>query len=418
MDRLCIEGNRPLNGSIKIQGSKNAALPILAATLLVDGVTTLMNCPNITDVSHMLNLLLDTKSIVSKKEHNIQVNAAYINDTMFTQSDVNCMRCSILMLGAMLGREKRICLDYPGGCIIGKRPVDIHLNAFQKLGAIIEVTGERIEAECGNHIGGEVSLPFPSVGATQNIILFSALAKGTTIIHNCAREPEIVSMCEFLNLAGARILGIGSTDLMIEGVKKLEEIKYEIPSDRIVAGTYLYTAAACGGEIVLENAPVAQLASPLKYASMMGCIGELDFENRSIRMNAPQKLNSISKIKTEVYPGFPTDLQSVLLAALSTAKGESIVEEAIFENRFIITSELKKMGANIENEQNLAKITGVCNLHGEKVAAKELRGCAALVCAGLMAEGKTILSGISYLKRGYEDLPGDIKKLGGKIDWI
>lgn len=418
MDRLYIEGNHSLNGMVRVQGSKNASLPILAAALLIDGVTTLTNCPKITDVDHMINLLRDTKSTVQKKENQLFIETQKLCDTLFTQRDVNCMRCSILMLGAMLGREKKICLDYPGGCIIGERPVDIHIHALQKLGANIEITGERIEAECGKHLGGELCLPFPSVGATQNIILYSVLAKGVTKLHNCAKEPEVVSMCSFLNQAGANISGIGTSDLLIEGVKELKGISYEIPPDRIVAGTYLFTVAACGGELVLENAPVKQLYSPINILSRMGCVGELDCEKSLIHMKAPKRLCSILGLKTDVYPGFPTDLQSILLTALTTADGQSEVEEQIFENRFIIAPELKKMGANIECEHNLAKIKGVCKLHGEKIEAKELRGCAALVCAGLMAEGKTILSGISFLQRGYEDLPGDIKELGGKIEWI
>ena len=389
MDSIYIYGGNFLRGETKIQGSKNAVLPILAASLLVKGTCVIKNCPRIADVYLMQNLLQELGCFVSWAGSTVTVNAFHVNDRRISGESVTRMRSSVMLLGAALGRFGEVTMAYPGGCVIGRRPIDIHLSALRKMGVEIEEQEQFFTAKAKRLQGAEIRLPFPSVGATENVVLAAVTAEGTTVLENAAKEPEIEALCEFLAAAGADIEGIGKDCLKIKGVEKLHEAKYKVPADRIVAGTYLTAALAAGGSIFLENAPAGQMQTLLAVAEEMGACVTVNDEG--VGVDVIHKLKACSYLKTEVHPGFPTDLQSPLMAALSIARGQSVIEENIFENRFRIVNDLLRMGANIEVIKNKAYINGVERLKGADVEAEELRGGAALVVAGLAAEGKSVV---------------------------
>lgn len=414
MDSIHIYGGNYLRGETKIQGSKNAVLPIMAASLLIKGTCIIENCPRIADVYLMQNLLQELGCLVTWGKNTVTVNAADVSDNAMSGESVRRMRSSVMLLGAMLGRIGEVFMAYPGGCVIGKRPIDLHLSALKKMG--VEITEEEhfFSAKVNKLKGMDYTLPFPSVGATENILLAAVLAEGTTIIRNAAKEPEITALCEFLQAAGAEIEGTETETLVVKGVEKLHETKYTIPSDRIVAGTYLIAALAAGGSIFLEQAPSEHLGALFKAAEQMG--GSVTVNKEGVGIDVLRRLRSIPCLKTEVYDGFPTDLQSPMMAAMAVAKGESILEETIFENRFRVVRELEKMGADIRTEKNKAFINGREKLKGAYVEAEELRGGAALVVAGLVAEGKTVIKNRHFIERGYEDICRDLRKLGADIN--
>lgn len=328
------------------------------------------------------------------------------------------MRSSILFLGAILGRFHEVTIAYPGGCSIGKRPIDYHLNAIKRLNVTQEFLKEDksiIYCHTDRIIGNDIFLEFPSVGATQNIILTAVLAEGVTRIYNAAREPEVVEVCNYLIEAGARICGKGTAFIEVEGVSRLNDVEFSLSSDRIVAGTYLAAVAAAGGEAVLTDAPTRHMESTIRVLRKTGC--DIETTDNRIRISSRHRPLPISLLRTQPYPGFPTDMQSQLMSVLCKADGNSVIQEEIFESRYQNVEELKKMGAIVELETatNKALITGVSNMHGAVVRAHDLRGGAALVIAGLEAEGKTIVMDATSIERGYEDICRDLSALGAKI---
>ncbi len=410
-----ITGGIPLCGEVQIQGSKNAALPILAATALVHGTTVLYNCPHIIDITYMIRILEYLGcSVVWEDVHILRVDAANIQKTDVPAVYADKMRSSIILLGVLLARKHCARMPYPGGCVIGKRPIEMHLAALGQMGAQIETDASMLYASTMGLYGSEIQFEKNSVGATENAILAAVLSKGTTVINGAAMEPEITQLCMFLNNAGALIGGMGTKRLVIEGVSELKESSFRICADRIVAGTYLYAVAATRGEAVLHNAPVSQMQEVLLVGRQMGM--QLKEGSETIYANARHANEPVPYVETKEYPGFPTDLQSVLMSALSLSDGQSIIKETIFEARFRIVEELQHMGSDIViEESNQAVINGVKELTGTETYAKELRGGAALIVAGLAATGTTIVHDSYYVKRGYECITCDFRKLGGII---
>lgn len=414
MDTIHVRGGNALFGETKIQGSKNAVLPILAAALLIEDVCVLENCPRISDVHHMLMLLEEIGCRVVRAERTITVDARNISADTMSGENVTGMRSSIMLLGAMLGRVGEVTMAYPGGCVIGERPIDIHLSALSKMGVKVYEQEGYFTARVYKLEGTVIRLPIASVGVTENVLLAAVCAKGVTVLQNAAKEPEIVALCEFLREAGAVIEGIGGSVLIIQGGNKLHGVKYRIPADRIVAGTYLMGVLGAGGHIFLEDAPVAQMKSILQVAELAGAETNISRDGLSVMADAQRK--PLPYVKTEVYPGFPTDMQSLLMAALTTASGISVIEETVFENRFRIVEQLRKMGADIVLEgKRKAVIAGVDSLLGCEVTVDELRGGAALVVAGCMAEGETVVKNCHFIERGYEDICRDFRNLGVNI---
>lgn len=419
---MCIEvqGGHALHGEICIQGSKNAALPIIAGALLHDGITVLHNCPRILDVMYMVQILREMGCRADFEGSSLRIDARGTDSYTVPFGCASMMRCSIVLLGSLLGRFKKAVLPYPGGCTIGARPIDLHLDALRRMNAFIEEEGEVLNAWTPKLSGTVVELAFPSVGATENAVLAAVLAKGETEIINAAREPEIQQLCEFLEAKGARISGTGTGHLKIQGVASLADSEYELMPDRIVTGTYLLAAAATRGSIVIEKAPVEQLDSFLTVLREAG--GRYWMEEPQGKAGRPSLVFDgkgtvlpVAKVETAVYPGFPTDLQSPLMAVLAKADGESIIQENVFENRFQSAGLLNSMGAKISIEGRRARIAGVKELYGKTVSAPDLRGGAALVIAGLCARGSTVISNEHFIGRGYEDITGDLRKLGAKI---
>ncbi len=413
VDSIHIRGGNALFGETQIQGSKNAVLPVMAAALLTEDVCVIENCPRISDVIHMQNLLTKIGCKLSRKGRNLVIDAREVSEDYMEGESVTGMRSSSMLLGAMLGRTGHITMAYPGGCVIGKRPIDMHLNALAKMGVVIEEKEGAFTAWAKRLEGNVIKLPFASVGATENIIMAAVKANGITIIDNAAKEPEIVTLCDFLQRAGAVIEGAGESLLMIKGVNKLHGIQFRIPGDRIVAGTYLFSVLGTGGHIFLKDAPTRQMLSVMRTAAMMGADIEISKEGLSV-LAEPARI-PIPYVKTEVYPGFPTDLQSPLMAVLSVGEGTCIIEETIFEDRFKMAKELAKMGAQIKIDGKQAFITGVPKLVGCEVSAGELRGGAGLVIAGCMAEGETVVKNRHFIERGYEDICRDYQNLGVNI---
>lgn len=408
-----IRGGNALFGETRIQGSKNAVLPVMAAALLIRDTCVIENCPRISDVSHMQKLLTRIGCKISRTGKDLIIDAKSVAEDKMAGESVTGMRSSIMLLGAMLGRFGQVTMEYPGGCVIGKRPIDMHLQALSQMGVVITKEEGLFHAKTTELQGAVIRLPFASVGATENVILAAVAAKGVTVLQNAAREPEIVTLCEFLKKAGAIIEGIGGTTLLIQGGIPLHGISFRIPADRIVAGTYLLSVLGCGGHVFLEDAPVAQMKGMMKVAAMMGA--EMTEVREGLSVLAEPVRVPIPYIKTEVFPGFPTDLQSPLMAVLSMAEGISVIEETIFEDRFRMVQELVKMGADIKVEGKYATITGTKKLKGCEVFATELRGGAGLILAGCMAEGETIVRNRHFVERGYEDICRDYQNLGVNI---
>lgn len=410
MEYLEIKGKNPLCGQVCIQGSKNAALPILSAVILHRGTTVLRNCPKIIDVIYMLEILKDFGCRVDWEGAALVIDASGLCDSQVAECYGRQMRSSIMLLGSLLGRMKQASVSYPGGCVIGERPIDLHLSALKKLGAVFTERPAGLKAICEKPTGTILELPFPSVGATENVILLAVLAEGTTVLKNAAKEPEITELCRFLNSMGARIGGMGTSRLVIEGVKELHDTDFTIMPDRIVAGTYMLMTAAVGGDVVIKEAPLEQLESVQKVLWQMGVRQEV--RNKELRIQSTGRLRCIREVCTRPYPGFPTDLQSPLLAALALAEGTSVIRETIFEARFKIVEDLCRMGADIHVEGQKAVIKGVKQLRGADLTARELRGGAALVLAAAAAEGTSRVYQYHYIARGYENIIRDLQSLG------
>lgn len=412
MSSIHIVGGKKLSGSLFVQGSKNAALPILAATLLADGESVFENCPNIADVKEMLEILKDLGAQVTWQGEKLCIMAPDVLNSHINKKHIISMRSSIIMMGVLLSENGFVSMEYPGGCVIGERPIDMHIYGLQKLGCKFQNETGILCAYADRMQGNEIVLKFPSVGATENVILAAVKAKGTTVLYGAAKEPEIVHLCSFLNCCGAKIEGMGTDCIRIEGVMGLKGCQFTIPSDRIVTGTYLMSALATKGSISIKNAPVNELQTVLQVLEKMGAYV---FRNQEDLTCAYQGTLKAVDVETKVYPGFPTDLQSPMLVLLTQAENVGSIKENIYENRFRIVGELKKMNAYVKVCQDTVFTYGKSYLTGARVYAKELRGNAALIMAGLVAEGESIVEDCGYVKRGYADICKDLKNLGATI---
>lgn len=412
--RLVVQGGKRLEGEISVQGAKNSALPILAATVLVGGETTLYNCPRLTDCDATLRILSTLGCGCRREGGCVTVNAAALTGTSISNALMREMRSSIIFLGALLGRTRQCRLSFPGGCEIGARPIDFHLAAFRRMGAVIREEHGYLNCTAEKLKGARITLPLPSVGATENIMLAAVLAEGTTEIHNAAREPEIVDLSRFLEKCGARIDGAGSETITIEGVRKLHGCDYTIMPDRIAAATYLCCGAATRGELMLTKADSRSMEPILSVLEQVGC-SVYSFGEDCVYLNARKRLKAPPMIRTAVHPGFPTDAQPALMALCATLPGTSIFVETVFENRYRHVAELVRLGARINVEGRVAVIEGVDRLSGAELEATDLRGGAALLTAGLFAEGVTKIGKACYIYRGYEDLEARLRSVGADI---
>ena len=415
MAKYIIKGSNKLEGKVKISGSKNAALPIIAASILNAGKTTLYNVPNIHDTQMMFEILKNLGGKVEKKNNKIIIDTSKIKKYEISEYLMRQMRSSVILAGSLIGKYQKAIFSYPGGCDIGTRPIDLHLKGFEKLGINITKNYGNISCICDKIVGEKIDLDFPSVGATENIMLASCLGEGTTQINNAAREPEIIDLQNFLNKMGAKIQGAGSNKIQIEGVKKLNDVSYNIMPDRIETGTFLCAAAMSQGNIIIENTNINHITPIISKLEEANC--KLKLEKDKIELKAPKKLKAL-EIRTMPYPGFPTDMQSIFVSMLTIAKGTSIIVENIFESRYKFTQELIRMGAKITIEGKSAIVKGTRKLYGANVNATDLRGGAALVLAGIVAKGETTIENIEYILRGYENLNKKLENLGVNIKMV
>ena len=414
MSRYIINGGNRLYGATKIQGSKNSVLPILAATLLVKGESVITDCPIISDVEATVKILKHLGCKVTRNEHTITVDSTDVDKYDIPDELMREMRSSVVFLGAIIGRMGKASLSTPGGCEIGLRPIDLHLDAIQRFGVNIHEEFAKIEFETVKQLEGtNISLSFPSVGATENIILTACLAKGTTVITNAAREPEISDLADFLNSCGARISGTGEGTVVIEGVEKLHPVQYKVVPDRIVAATYMAAAAMTHGKIHLTNIIPAHIAPVIPVFEEAGC--GISVTASTLTLTAPPRLSGIKTIRTMPYPGFPTDMQAPIMAMTTLGAGTSVIIETIFESRYKHVSELLRFGAKIRVDGRMAVVEGVDKLTGAKVIASDLRGGAALVLAGISACGESTVDEVKFIERGYEDMCSVLTSLGCDI---
>ena len=415
MDTIHIQGGVSLQGKIKVQGSKNASLPILASVLMTEGESVIRNVPKISDVERMLKILACMGCKIRIFGNEIQIENKHLTQAKWPEDAVKGMRSSVYMLGALLGRYRSVSIQYPGGCVIGERPIDLHTKALEQMGAVFSYKDDIIYGIAPDGLyGANICLEFPSVGATENVILGAVLAKGCTILDGAAKEPEVVTLCRYLNDCGAKIAGMGSETIIIQGVSELKGCNFYIPGDRIVAGTYLMMSALTAGCVYLEDTPVHEMEAVMKLLRRCGC--ECFDVDHGVYLQAPKKLETIGTLATEVYPGFPTDLQSMAMVLALENDGVTDIEENIFENRFHIVPQLQRMGADIQVlDSRHVRIMGGKMLRGCDVEARELRGGAALVAAGLMSFGKTKVRGCDYIDRGYENICRDLRELGARI---
>jgi len=415
MDYLQVKGGNKLSGTVTISGAKNAALPIIAATILSEKEVTLTNLPNVVDIRTLLKLLTMLGAKVEHNETVANIDNSHINSTKAVYEIVSQMRASILVLGPLLARFGECEVSLPGGCAIGQRPIDLHLKALEAMGATIEIKGGYVRAEAPNGLhGAKIIFDKITVGGTENIVMAAALAKGTTTIINAAKEPEVVQLCQMIADAGVKIEGIGTNELTIEGTDRqtLDFKTVEIIPDRIEAGTYLCAGAITNSNITLEKVNPEHIRASLAKLESMGC--SFKIEDNKITIYPSSTLKPVNLITME-YPGFPTDMQAQFMAVAVMSKGESLIEERLFENRFMHVSELNRLGADIWLKGNIAAIKGVEQLNGADVMATDLRASSALVLAALVSEGTTNIHRIYHLDRGYDNLEGKLSKLGVNI---
>ncbi len=414
MSDFVIEGGTKLCGEIDIQGAKNSCLPILAATLIDKNVSVIHNCPDLTDVNTAVKILEYLGCEVIRENHTVIVDATCVTACDIPEHLMCEMRCSVVFLGAIIARCHKARISMPGGCELGPRPIDLHLDGLKKLGVTIKDEHGYLDCRVDKGLkGNKISLAFPSVGATENIMIASTLAKGTTTIYNAAQEPEIVDLANFLNKKGAKIYGAGENIIVIEGTNTLSDSIHSIIPDRIVTATYLSSAAITGGEVLLKKVCPDDLSSVIPILEEAGCF--VKGYDSSIYLKAPDILKPVSLIRTMPYPGFPTDAQAPIMALLCVANGTSIFVENIFENRYKHVCELNKMGADIKLEGKVAVVKGVSELYGTSVAAKDLRGGASLIVAALKAKGITRLKDIYHIDRGYDNIEIYLSQLNAKI---
>ena len=414
MNEYRINGSHRLQGELRVQGAKNSALPILAACTVCRGVSVIHNCPDLTDITATINILRHLGCKVQVENGTVTVDSTDVQTHHVPDSLMQEMRSSVIFLGAIAARMGKASLSLPGGCEIGLRPIDLHLDALRKLGAVIHEEGGHILLECPEGLQGRViSLSFPSVGATENVLISACTARGTTTLVNAAREPEISDLADYLNRCGARITGAGEGIITIEGVRALHAAEHYVIPDRIVAASYMLAAAVTQGNITLKNIIPAHLGPVTALLQESGC--DVRVREKQLKISAPPQIKAIPTVRTMPYPGFPTDVQAPLMTACCVADGTSIVIETIFESRFRHVPELCRFGADILVDGRIAVVKGVPRLHGAVVSAPDLRGGVALVLAGLCAEGQTFVRELHHIDRGYEKLDEQLQYLGADI---
>jgi UDP-N-acetylglucosamine 1-carboxyvinyltransferase len=412
LERIVTEGGIPLKGTVQISGAKNAVLPVIAGAILSEEKCQLHDIPDLADVYNICEVLSSLGVDTSLRDHKLMVDAAEILDYNAPHDCVRRMRASFLVMGPLLARLGRARMSLPGGCAIGSRPIDLHLKGFEAIGADITIGHGYIEARAKRLIGNRIYLDFPSVGATENIMMAATLAQGTTTIENAAEEPEIVDLANFLNAMGANVKGAGTKVIRIDGVKHLNGVHHTVIPDRVEAGSFMVAAAATGGNVLINNVIEDHLKSVVAKLKETGA--QVLEEGDGLRVIGVPEVIPVD-IKTLPYPGFPTDMQAQFMALMTCSKGTSVVTETVFENRFMHVAELNRMSANIKIEGHSAVVKGVNNLTGADVKATDLRAGAALVIAGLMAEGKTTIGCIHHIDRGYENLISKMQSLGANI---
>ncbi len=412
MDRIIITGGNPLHGEVTVSGAKNAALPILAATLLAQGTHTIRNVPQLHDITTMKKLLEHLGCTMSMTDE-LYIATDTIQFSEAPYELVKTMRASFLVLGPLLARFHRARVSLPGGCAIGVRPVDLHLKAFEAMGVSIALENGYVNASCSGLKGSKILFDIPTVGGTENILMAASLAEGTTTIVNAAREPEVVELARALKEMGARISGEGTDTITIEGVTQLQPLNHTLMADRIEAGTFMIAAGITKGDITIKNCPIPYMRAVVEKLLEAGLT--IEEHPNAVRVMGNGSVNPV-EIKTLPYPGFPTDMQAQIMALCSLAAGTSVIRETIFENRFTHVAELERMGAEIHVEQDSAIITGVDKLRGAPVMATDLRASASLILAALAAEGSTTVSRVYHLDRGYEKLDVKLKQLGANIN--
>lgn len=418
MPKILVKKSGPLEGTVKIDGAKNAALPIIAASLLGTEPIILEDVPNLVDVKIILKVLESLGAKVEfLSENRVSIDSSHINSFVTDRDLMEKMRASFLVMGPLLARFGRAEAFLPGGCAIGSRPIDLHLKGFKILGALIDEEPDKISARCEKLYGDTIYLDFPSVGATQNIMMAATLAKGETIIENAAKEPEIVDLGNFLNKMGAKIIGAGTSTIRIVGVEKLKGTVHTIIPDRIEASTFMIAAAITGGKVVVQNCISSHIKPVIAKLKETGAYVVVNEDEDSIFVKGADKIKG-TDIKTLPYPGFPTDVQAQFMAYLCVCEDQAKVTETVFENRFMHVEELNKMGAIIATSGKEARIAGVRQLVGAEVKATDLRAGAALVLAGLVADGTTTIGNIYHIDRGYNDFVGKMKSLGANIERI
>ena len=415
MDLWRIRGGRRLEGECRVQGSKNAALPILAACLLCPGTVELRRVPRILDVDAALQILRQLGCRVQQQGDRVYIDASLVSGSAIPRHLMERMRSSVFFLGALLARTGQAALSLPGGCKLGKRPIDLHLKALRELGAEIEEEDEQIFCRSSAITGREIRLPFPSVGATENILMAACAARGETLICGAAREPEILALQDFLRCMGAEIRGAGSDTIRVSAFHPRSSLCFTLPPDRIASATLCCACAACGGDLWLKDCDSAHFSTVLYFLNQAGC--DIIQKNDGLRLRSAGKLRAVGPVVTAPYPGFPTDAQPLLMAALLCAEGESLLRETIFENRYRQVPELRKLGARIRLEDRDARVLGVRMLHAADLEATDLRGGAAMVLAALCAEGETLVRDSGHIHRGYEDLNGCLQLLGADLSY-
>lgn len=413
MGKLVVHGGNRLFGEIKIHGAKNSVLPILAATVLCEDECIIDNCPKISDVAVTLEILKALGCTAEFKNGSLYINSSGFSKNEIPENLMRRLRSSVVFLGSILAKNGKARCSIPGGCAIGKRPINYHLNAFETMGASASFDGQYIDVERLNLKDSVVMLEMPSVGATENAMLFACLGERKTVIINAAKEPEIVDLQNFLNKMGARISGAGTSAVTVHGVKKLHGTRHEVIPDRIETATYMITAAAAGGEVNLSHVNPQHVKIVTDILS--SCGADISESETEIRVKSDKRLKAYPMINTNPYPGFPTDVQSVLMAAMTAADGVSVIIENIFENRFSTANELMKMGADIKLCGKRAVICGKNRLKGANVFAPDLRGGAALAAAAVIADGETVIENTEYIERGYEDFENTLRQTGADI---
>ena len=417
MEKLIVEGGKKLGGEVDVHGAKNGALPILAATLLIPGVSVIKNCPELSDVKASVKILENLGCKCKREGKTLIIDATTITSNEIPENLMREMRSSIVFLGAISARCKSAVMSSPGGCEIGPRPIDLHISALKELGLQIDESFGLINCKCNNGLKGcNIHLAIPSDGATENILIAAATAKGITKISNAAREPEIIDLANFLNKCGAKIYGAGSSDIIINGMDKLYPCEHSVIPDRIVAATYMSALAITGGSAVLNNIYPEHIKAIVSVFETMGC--EIKISNNSLKFIAPNKLNRIKTVRTQYFPGFPTDAGPTLIAASTVAEGTSLFIENIFENRFKFADELNRLGTDVKVEGRTAVVEGVKDLTGASVKCTDLRGGAALMIAAFSATGITEINDIFHIDRGYEAPEKYYEKLGANIKRI